>query len=211
MKERPSMQTTQNLYRHAQWPCALLLAFLLLIGAPLYPALAGTQVRQVKDINATNHTPGAYPYNLTTVGNTVYFSAYNGINGSELWKSDGTAAGTMLVKQIDPGETGYAYLGNLTAVDNTLFFTVADATHGVELWRSDGSTKGTALVKDINPGVAGASPSALTNINGTLFFDADDGVHGRELWTSDGTDHGTALAYDLAPGIYSSTPVYFTV
>ncbi len=44
--------------------------------------------------------PGAfssYPDNLTAVGSTLFFGADNGVNGQELWKSDGTAAGTVLM------------------------------------------------------------------------------------------------------------------
>ena len=41
-----------------------------------------------------------YPYYLTAVGNTLYFEANDGTNGYELWKSDGTASGTVMVKDI---------------------------------------------------------------------------------------------------------------
>ena len=40
---------------------------------------------------------------LTDVGGTLFFTADDGIHGRELWKSDGTEAGTVLVKDIDPG------------------------------------------------------------------------------------------------------------
>ncbi|BBH39037.1 hypothetical protein myaer102_15570 [Microcystis viridis NIES-102] len=57
----------------------------------------------VKDIN-----PGSSnPYDLTAVGNTLFFAASDGVNGRELWKSDGTAAGTVLVKDINPGSGFY--------------------------------------------------------------------------------------------------------
>uniref|UniRef100_UPI00056C1DDD hypothetical protein n=1 Tax=Microcystis aeruginosa TaxID=1126 RepID=UPI00056C1DDD len=68
----------------------------------------------------------------------------------ELWKSDGTAAGTVLVKDINPGSSS-SYPGSLTAVGNTLFFTAYDGLggSGTELWKSDGTAAGTVLVKDI--------------------------------------------------------------
>ena len=51
-------------------------------------------------------TPAAassYPGNLTNVNGTLFFAANDGTHGYELWKSDGTAAGTVLVKDINPG------------------------------------------------------------------------------------------------------------
>ena len=42
------------------------------------------------------------PSSLTGVGGTLFFTADDGIHGRELWKSDGTKAGTVLVKDIDP-------------------------------------------------------------------------------------------------------------
>ena len=40
---------------------------------------------------------------MTAVGDTLFFTADDGVNGNELWKSDGTEAGTVLVKDINPG------------------------------------------------------------------------------------------------------------
>ena len=74
---------------------------------------------------------------LTFVGDTLYFEANNGLNGTELWKSDGTASGTLMVKEINPG-IGNDDLSLLTAVGNNLFFRANDGIHGTELWKSDG-------------------------------------------------------------------------
>ena len=41
---------------------------------------------------------------LTAVGSTLFFTAGDGTHGPELWKSDGTEAGTVLVKDIHPGD-----------------------------------------------------------------------------------------------------------
>ena len=90
------------------------------------------------------------PQNFTNVNNTVFFNATDPVNGVELWKSDGTAAGTALVKNINPA-AGSSFPQLLTNVNGTLFFLATDGTNGIELWKSDGSTAGTVLVKDINP------------------------------------------------------------
>ncbi|WP_043996767.1 ELWxxDGT repeat protein, partial [Microcystis aeruginosa] len=74
------------------------------------------------------------PGNLTAVGNTLYFTAYDDVNGKELWKSDGTAAGTVLVADIRPGSSS-SYPSSLKVVGNTLFFTAVNAVIiGSELW-----------------------------------------------------------------------------
>jgi ELWxxDGT repeat protein len=135
----------------------------------------------------------------------LFFAAYDATHGGELWKSDGTAAGTVVVKDINPGSASSSP-GNLTNVNGTLFFAAVDATTGYELWKSDGTTAGTVRVKDIFPGSSNSIPSNLTNVNGALFFTADDGTHGIELWKSNGTLTGTTLVKDIYLGSASSSP-----
>src|SRR5262249_36872730 len=153
------------------------------------------------------------PERLTAVGGTLFFAANDGVNGQELWKSDGTAAGTVLVKDINPSSSyGYPLGSNpyyLTPVRGTLFFTANDGTHGRELSKSDGTEAATVLVKHITPHTSpfGAPPNRLAAVGGTLFFAADDGVNGRELWRSDGTEAGTVLVKDINPSSAYGFPV----
>src|SRR5262249_23676497 len=105
----------------------------------------------------------------------------DGTTGLELWKSDGTTAGTVLVADIVPG-SGSSLPNHLTAVGATLFFTAFDPAHGIELWKSDGTAAGTGLVADFQPGKNSAGPSDVAFVNGALFFSADDGQTGREPW-----------------------------
>jgi ELWxxDGT repeat protein len=80
---------------------------------------------------------------------TLFFVANDGAHADELWKSDGTRAGTVLVKDINP--IGRSSPRELTDVGGTLFLVANDGVHGLELWKSDGTRAGTVLVKDIHP------------------------------------------------------------
>jgi ELWxxDGT repeat protein len=134
---------------------------------------------------------------------TLTFVASNDEHGEELWKSNGTAAGTMLLKDIRPG-TGSSRPRALTTIGGTLFFTANDGTSGYELWKSNGTSTGTVIVKDIQTGSSSSSPSYFSNVNGTLFFTANDGTNGRELWRSNGISSGTVLVKDIRPGTSDS-------
>ncbi|MFO0845224.1 MAG: ELWxxDGT repeat protein, partial [Gemmataceae bacterium] len=188
---------------------------------------AGTVM--VADINPNNSNPGsAGPDHLTNVNGELFFTADDGVHGYELWKSDGTVAGTVLVKDVYPGSRwvngwyGQYYVvnssgpSNLTNVNGTLYFSAYDG-QGNELWKSDGTAAGTSMVKDIYPGYFGGSvypnssnPTQLTNVNGTLYFSANDGTTGEELWKSDGTAAGTIPVADINPGSGASSPQKLT-
>src|SRR3954454_7176280 len=65
--------------------------------------LSGTP-ELLKNINP--RTEGSSPGQFVQGGPTVCFSAGDSEHGHELWKTDGTAAGTVMVKDIDPGDPG---------------------------------------------------------------------------------------------------------
>ncbi len=177
--------------------------FLLFYFAAVSISVRAQQFTLLKDIN-----PGSASSNIcymTNVNNTLFFAANDGINGMELWKTDGTALNTILVKDINPGASSSS-IGYLTQANFTLFFVASNGIAGTELWKSDGTAAGTIMVKDIRPGSMGSNPSALTNVNGTLFFSADNGVNGAELWKTDGTEAGTVMVKDLNPFSGSSYP-----
>jgi ELWxxDGT repeat protein len=165
----------------------------------------------LETIGETSGFPIPEPPKLGTslrVGNTLYFRGVTSTHGAELWRSDGTAAGTFLVKDIAPG-TAHSYPWGFTEVNGTLFFVANDGPNGYELWKSDGTEAGTVLVKDIRSGPNSSFniySASLMNVNGMLYFRADDGVAGDELWKSDGTAAGTVLVSDIVPGLDSSTP-----
>jgi ELWxxDGT repeat protein len=138
---------------------------------------------------------------LTNVGGTLFFSANSTGLSHQLWKSDGTTAGTVAV--VAGG--GNSSPQELTSAGSTLYFTAHTLSAGYELWKSDGSAAGTVMVKDIHAGASASDPHFLTSIGGYLYFAADDGASGIELWQSDGTTTGTVLI-DIAMGSGGSKP-----
>ncbi len=130
---------------------------------------------------------------LTSVNGTLYFSGFTTSDGSELWKSDGTNGGTVLVSDIQPG-VGSGLPEYLTAVGSTLYFSANDGSSGQELWRSDGTANGTTLVKDLVPGGGHGSPRGLANANGLLFFaGVNPATSAFNPFLSNGTANGTSL------------------
>ena len=121
------------------------------------------------------------------IGETLLFGAIDPVSGHELWKSDGTETGTVLVKDINPGIQGSVGLSEtLGVVGETLFFNATDGVSGVELWKTDGTEAGTVLVKDINPGNASSESIPVGALGDMLLFSATDAVSGRELWSISG-------------------------
>ena len=155
-------------------------------------------------------TPIDFGATITTspvaMNGALYFGADDGVHGKELWKSDGTASGTAMLKDINPGPLP-SNPTDLTVVDNKLFFSASDGTHGFELWESDGTAAGTTMVKDVNPGVSGSYPQNLTNFNGTLLYEAYAPGAGYELFRSDGPPAARTWSRTLTPAPPPRTPV----
>lgn len=167
------------------------------------------QTSLLKDINPAgnldNYDPGlgtSHFYSSVqylSLGNVMYFTANNGVNGEELWRTDGTTLGTYMVKDIEPGPNGSSPR-EYTLVNGVVYFTATTADYGRELWRTDGTANGTYLVKDVFPGTIsgvaqgvyyGDIPAHLTAMGNNLYFFAHDDASSVQLWKSDGTANGT--------------------
>jgi ELWxxDGT repeat protein len=119
------------------------------------------------------------------IGDTLYFVGSHGPSGYELWRTDGTAANTTLVRDIRPSiNTTAEGPQKLTNIGGTLYFTADDGVHGREVWKSNGTLQGTVMVADLAPDAASSAPTALAPLGSTALFAANDGVHGAELWAT---------------------------
>jgi ELWxxDGT repeat protein len=158
---------------------------------------------------------GTLFYALNKDGSTT--SAKN----TELWKSDGTTIGTVLVTTLtnaDPlSGTGDYPPQNYTVVGNKLFFQMGKG-NGMELWVSDGTAQGTMEVIDLAPGnnggsykYGGVAAKSMGSYNGKVYFQGTTGLGNNELYVSDGTAVGTTLVKDIRPSTASSDPVGWIV
>jgi ELWxxDGT repeat protein len=161
---------------------------------------------------------GLKPRELVTIGNELYFQGGDVAlgSGSELWKSDGTAAGTVQILDVWPGVNGSRPSG-FVELNGLVYFTAYVGTNGRELFRTDGTAAGTVRLTDhVRPGDARSNPADLTPFAGKLFFTADSGAVspgiGRELWTTDGTVAGTTLFKEINPArrVHSTNPTRIT-
>ena len=168
---------------------------LLLVLAVVAPAAADpAPAYLVKDLNtAAVEESDSTPLRFVTRDGVAYFTATDGLHGAELWRSDGTAAGTRMVVDINPGNDP-SNPRDLTVIGDAVWFRAWDGRHGCGIWRSDGTEAGTQNIAVLHTSwpycydtYTDGTPAGFIQINDTVFFVANTSELGRELWRSDGT------------------------
>lgn len=132
-------------------------------------------------------------------GNYLYFNAPTRFwvqSDNELWRTDGTEAGTTLVKDINVGNDGSNPKKFKTLNTTTFIFSAFSPATGTELWKSDGTASGTVLLHDVVSGIDGSNPDNLTNVGNDVFFTALTQNDGVQLWRTDGSN---LYRYDKDP------------
>ncbi|KAB2967289.1 MAG: hypothetical protein F9K18_04480 [Thermoanaerobaculia bacterium] len=164
------------------------------------PIGASGVARLVKDLRTLPTGSSYFQGSLAELPDAAFVLGGLPDSGREPWRTDGTAAGTRLLRNLAPGhlDAGHWILGR--AGGAVLFSAWTPAT-GVELWASDGSAAGTVQVANLRPGREGSFPRPLGALGGWLIFAADDGVHGVQVFRSDGTAAGTLRLSDLGGGV----------
>lgn len=161
----------------------------------------------VKNINQSFGVSSS-PQNLTPVNGELFFSADNGLVGFELWKSDGTTSGTMLVKDLTPGGTSTDNLRDFIEVNNKLFFSCKT---GTELWTSDGTLAGTDTLITFSS-IGTILDESFVDLNGNLIFVTREVATGNlSLWKSSGTAATTQHIKTFNGGGNSIHPRSFTI
>ncbi len=177
------------------------------VGYELYKS-TGSDVTLVKDIKNIDKVSNSFPSWLTVSNNKLYFTADDGIHGSEPWVSDGTTNGTFMIKDICPGKNCSTY-SNFSPANNRVYFTGYDPLYGHEIFETDGTSEGTK-VYDILPGSESLGMGIIVsqqamNYNDELYIVASDGgrlpypqpTYGFELWKiGKGVAGEDELSYD---------------
>jgi ELWxxDGT repeat protein len=194
--------------------CAFLVLCAILAGLAVSPSFAQEPpppppLQLVRDIR-TDAQPSlsGYPqvFQFVELDGELLFPGWDGVHGWELWRTDGTAEGTVLVRDICPGHCS-SLPWDLRQLLGAVYFRASDGDHGTELWRTDGTAEGTELVADVAPGADSSLPMSLAELGGEVYFQADDMEHGAELWATDGTPGGLRLVADIRPGAEGSRPL----
>lgn len=148
--------------------------------------------------------------------------------GDELWISDGTESGTIMIANIQPEDEsaynpdqGATYCcgdfqggepAHLLKKGNTIWFSANTHEYGRELYRYglQAIGGGLFLVKDIESGNESSEPMYMTSGSDGVYFSAFESDAGRELYHSRGDAFTTGIVKDINSGNNSSDPMYFT-
>jgi len=169
-------------------------------GIELWSTTGGV-VTFIEDINPGE--PDSNPTQLGTLGSKVIFQARTDLQGNEPWVTEGSAANTFLLANIQAGN-GSSFPTYIGLQSNRLIFQAGSAD-GSEPWTTDGSVGNTDPLADINLGPDGSLPSLVADLPGVLLFSAERAAEGRELWkTTDGVS--ASLVEDIFPGTAGSSP-----
>lgn len=177
---------------------------LMMAGIAVAGPLSTYSAEPVADINpgAGSGISNSVDPEFTAAGNQVFFIADDGVNGKELWASDGRPGGsTQMIKDVNPAPGVGSNPEGLVTYEGEVYFSADDGASGRELWKSNGTEAGTMMLKDIQVGSDSSSPSRPVEAGGKLFFAANEGpgpaFRGTELWMTDGTGPGTGLVKDI--------------
>jgi len=155
-----------------------------------------------------------FPF-IFVFNNKAFFMANDGVNGEEIFVTDGTQLNTFILKDIQTGPFASTNVFNAVAIGNKFFFTSSDLISRFEMWQSDGTPSGTTLFKSFTPNDFSGIPFIFRpfqfDINtGVLsqplfqgnkfFFTAGSVADGVELWVTDGTPGGTSIVRNIGPG-----------
>jgi ELWxxDGT repeat protein len=193
----------------------------------------GAGTHEITGISGADTFGGLNPTDFHLLTNNVFFPFDNrGVlfagedshSHTNLWVTDGTAAGTheLIVQGADPNSGLVGSNPGFTTFGEKVYFEGFDASGEAGLWVTDGSAAGTQLVTDGAARSLGFVPQFITVFKSEMLFEATNTSNIIGLWASDGTAGGTQeltgiasvfsegiffgeSALDLNPGFASAT------
>ncbi|MDT9262609.1 MAG: hypothetical protein P5690_25500, partial [Limnospira sp. PMC 1236.20] len=182
-------------------------------------ATDGTTTYKVKEINPTSGSgffqTHSQPHAFFAHRDKVFFMANDGIEGFEMWVSDGSEEGTQRLIVTQAGLTERGDIPNYFAFKNRVLFQLSSQSviNSYDLYVSDGTPSGTSLLKDFRYSHEAFVP--LLEDENWLYFKAVNSSTGTELWRTNGTESGTSLVKNINTrtpffnlGLSSSAPFY---
>ncbi|MCB1094642.1 MAG: hypothetical protein KDN22_03590 [Verrucomicrobiae bacterium] len=180
----------------------------------IWTMLGDGSVEKMTDGNPITLQPDSELFQPSIVVNGIYYIVAIGEEiGSELWRSDGTAAGTHMVKDINPGPTG-SHPREFTEFNGKFYFVAEEGESGFDIWVTDGTAAGTRRVVDFDNAQPAdteknarlmLAPQELTPSDDYLYFSAYTAQHGREVWRMNTTEEAE-MVEDLVPGTEGAYP-----
>jgi len=157
-------------------------------------------LREIKSVQETHYQGQAGKIEFERLQDELFFVGYSEDYGIELWKTDGTDAGTSVVKDINPGRDASMYDNytgdNFIATANKMYFPADDGVHGMELWITSGTEESTFMVKDIVPGSQDSHPRHMVHIGETVYFVSREDSQ-ITLWKTEGTSNSTVPVVEM--------------
>jgi ELWxxDGT repeat protein len=153
---------------------------------------------------------------VTKFGNNVLFVGNNLTSNYELWITDGTAAGTTQVREINTSSAAFNTFGNMgdrdghfVVANGTAYFSALSSGIEYKLWKTDGTSSGTVEVSNV-PTIVNNAGATIFGMGGRVYFSGNTAEAGYEPWVSDGTSAGTFLIANLMAGKNPSNPAFFS-
>ena len=164
---------------------------------------------------------------FAVLGGVLVFSADDGVNGEEIWRSDGTGPGTYRLSDLGPGPDPMAIVmwdgwHRPSVIDDQLYFFEEQSPDGYRLSRTDGTTVGPAVIRSIDNQSSAFDPVArdrgslleydlghncFAATGAHIFFEQERAeTYEPDLWMTDGSLAGTGVALAGFDSGYGFTP-----
>jgi len=177
--------------------------------------LAGTTPALVMAGEPSVGSGGCGKTSTSLNGEVYFFAKASPVPGCQLWKTNGTPAGTTLVRDISPYS---AYIpdiqSTLESANGFVFFSVIEGANQGGLWRSDGTSAGTVRIASFSAASGAPRPLELKRMGNAIYFIQGGDATTRGLWRSDGTPAGTTRLYgggvNYPSPIVTDNLVFFT-